>query len=43
MTEEPFKTDPDAPAEGHDYWKRGIKHLEEMLVVELMTEGLDDR
>jgi len=39
-----YPTDPDAPAEGLNfYWKWGIKHLdEEMLVAELMTEGLDD-
>jgi len=39
-----FPTDPDAPAEGLNfYWKWGIKHLEEeMLVAELMTDGLED-
>lgn len=36
-------TDPDAPAKGlNTYWKWGIKHLEEMLVAELMTESLED-
>jgi hypothetical protein len=39
-----YPTDPDAPAEGLNfYWKWGIKHLEEeMLVAELMTDGLED-
>jgi hAT family C-terminal dimerisation region len=39
-----YPTDPDAPAEGLDfYWKWGIKHLEEeMSVAELMTESLED-
>jgi hypothetical protein len=39
-----YPTDPRAPAEGLNfYWKWGIKHLEdEMMVAELMTEGLED-
>jgi hypothetical protein len=39
-----YPTDPDAPAEGLDfYWKWGIKHLEEeMSVAELMAEDLED-
>jgi hypothetical protein len=39
-----YPTDPDAPAEGLNfYWKWGIKHLEEeMLVAELMTDSLED-
>ena len=39
-----YPTDSDAPAEGLNfYWRWGIRHLEEeMLVAELMTEGLED-
>jgi hypothetical protein len=39
-----YPTDPDSPAKGLNfYWRWGIKHLEEeMLVAELMTGGLED-
>ena len=39
-----YPTDTDPPAEGLNfYWRWGIKHFEEeMLVAELMTDGLEN-